>query len=377
MPRVIVAAALAVLAGSPLARAQEASFDCLKAAAPVEQLICSDPELLALDEALGEAFRTTRQRPTGPQRDAALAEQRTWLAERLSRCGVPAKGDEIADELRWRAAPCLDEMYRARLAALGTPPQPIAPAPAAASASGFIHPACLWPIVEQEPDDGRQPPRVPLAACGRGNRHIPVGEAEEGLFSAQGASDGYITWLAYRTIGVLPDGRTAAVVWYNSGGTGVFSEMYLLRRTSSADGRDMLISGDLVGGGGDRCNGGIEQAKLIDQRTLEVDYRVTPQDLLSEADEQLANDNIDALAFCAICCTGTVRRRLDLASKDEKTVSAKVDQLLSEEPAGDGDPAQACFDTLIRKRAPALPHTFSAEDLRGLAAAFAKQCTGR
>ena len=122
----------------------------------------------------------------------------------------------------------------------------------------------------------------------------------------------------------------------------------------------MLLTGEVVAGGGDRCNGGIDQAKLIDPKTLEIDYRITPQDLLSEADETLADQNMDALAFCAICCTGTLRSHFDLTTNKDTTVSVTVDQLLSEADVGaaDSDDTQACFDTVIAKTAGSLPHTF-------------------
>ena len=130
--------ALPVAASTPV-RAQQASFDCLQAQQPIETLICSDPQLIELDGALGAAFLAYRQRLAAKQRDAALEEQRAWLAERLSRCGVPAKGSDVADEVRWRAAPCLDEMYRARLAALGAPHPP---PPSRRSLASSIRPAC-------------------------------------------------------------------------------------------------------------------------------------------------------------------------------------------------------------------------------------------
>ena len=361
-------------ASATVASAQQASFDCLKAEAPVEQLICSDPELLTLDGELGQAFQTARQRVAGGQRDTLLTEQRAWLEERLSRCGVPARGTDIPDELRWHAAPCLADLYRSRLAALGARVEPRAPWPAVASDPRFIHPVCLWPLIEQEEEAGKEK-GVPLQACVRGSRHIPVSVDENGSISAPGASDGFPTWLSYREVGALPDGREVVLVRYNSGGTGVFSEIYLLRRTPSADGRDTVLSGTLIGGGGDRCNGGITQARLADPRTVEVDYQVTPQDLLSESDEQVPDPAVGGLPSCALCCAGTIRRQLDVASKQEKTISATVDQLLSAEADADNaDPMQKCFDGLIRKEAPLLPHTFSPDALRALGTAFAKQC---
>ncbi len=376
----LTAAAVVLTAMPTPVPAQQASFDCLQSQQPIETLICSDPQLIELDGALGAAFLAYRQHLPPKQRESALEEQRAWLAERLSHCGVPAKGSDMADEVRWRAAPCLDEMYRSRLAALGAPHSAPPAAPVVAAQPGFIHPACLWSIIEQDvesPADttNDQRVRIPLAACARGNRHIPFSQEAQGALSAKGASDGYGTWLSYRVVGTLPDGRDVAIVWYNAGGSGQFSELYLLSRTPAADRSDVLLSGELIAGGGDRCNGGIEEARLIDSASAEIDYAVTPLDLLSEANEELADANMDSLALCAACCTGTVRRRLTFATKNETTVSATVDRLLSREIGGDeGEPAQACFDDILAKAAGTLPHTFLAPELTAIAQRFARSC---
>jgi uncharacterized protein YecT (DUF1311 family) len=357
--------------------AERASFDCLKAATPIEQLICSDPQLLTLDGALGNAFAAYRQRLPEKDRAGALAEQRAWLALRLKQCDVPAKGGaELALEVRWRAAPCLDEMYRARLAALGAPAEPRPPPLPQLAELGFIHPNCLWPIIDQDPEQAtKTPPRIPLEACARGNRHIAVSTGDQGSFSAQGAVEGFPTWLSYRLLGKLPDERDVAIVWYNSGGTGQFSELYLLRRAPTDGLRELVLTGELVGGGGDRCNGGIEEAKLSGGPALEVDYNLTPLDLLSEADEGVAEQAFEGLLSCAICCIGTVRRRLDLASKKETIVSATITQFLDDEMAtGGAKSVQACFDALARKAAGSLPHTFSPVEINALAQSFARTC---
>lgn len=366
--------AIAIFEQRP-AHADQASFDCLKASEAIEQVICSDPQLIALDGALGTAFAAYRQRLPEQDRSGALAEERAWLVERSKRCGVPAtRQQDVALDVRWRSAPCLDEMYRARLAALGAPAEaPPAPLPQVA-APGFIHPDCLWTIITEDPDQ-KAPAHIPLAACAAGNRHIPVTLGNEGSVSAQGASDGYLTWLSYRLLGRGPDGREVALVWYNSGGTGQFSELYLLQRAPSADRHDVILSGELIGGGGDRCNGGIERANLIDDHTLEVDYNVTPIDLLSEVDDDVAEQAFDNLLSCAICCVGTVRRHLDLASKEEKTVSATILQSLGDDMAAGGQRSmQACFDQLVSKATGSLPHTLSVGELTALAQTFAKTC---
>jgi hypothetical protein len=310
------------------------------------------------------------------ERAGALAQQRAWLAERLKQCGVPAKEEEVAPEVRWRAAPCLDEMYRARLVALGAPAEaPPQPLPQLAE-PGFIHPACLWTIIDQDPQERATPaPHIPLAACDQGNRHIPVSAGNEGSFSAPGAAEGYPTWLSYRLLGNLPDGRDVAIIWYNSGGTGQFSELYLLQRAPTPDHRDAVLTGELIGGGGDRCNGGVETAKLIDARTLEVDYAVTPLDLLSEADDDIAEGALEDLLSCAICCIGSVRRRLDVSTMKEATLSATITEFPSDEMAtGGSESVQACLDSLVREAAGSLPHTFSAAELTALAQTFAKTC---
>jgi hypothetical protein len=202
-----------------------------------------------------------------------------------------------------------------------------------------------------------------------------VSTGDHGSFSAQGAVEGFPTWLSYRLLGKLPDGRDIAIVWYNSGGTGQFSELYLLRRAPAEGLRELVLTGELIGGGGDRCNGGIEEAKLSGGSALEVDYNLTPLDLLSEADEGVAEQAFDGLLSCAICCIGTVRRRLDLASKKETTVSATITQFLDDETASGGAKSvQACFDALARKAAGALPHTFSPAEINALAQSFAKTC---
>jgi hypothetical protein len=235
----------------------------------------------------------------------------------------------------------------------------------------------LWQLIEQDPDEKtKSPPRIPLGACALGNRHIPINPGDQGSLSAQGAAEGFPTWLSYRLLGKLSDGRDVAIVWYSSGGTGQFSEIFVSQRTPTPGLREIVLSGELIAGGGDRCNGGIERAKLADGQTLQVDYNLTPLDLVSEADEDVAEQAFEDLLSCAICCIGTVRRRVDLASKKETTVSATITQFVEDEMTANGGTksVQACFDRLVRKAAGPLPHTFSPAELTALAQSFAKTC---
>jgi uncharacterized protein len=107
---------------------EAAGFNCDKAAAPLEKLICGDPVLDYLDDRLAWAFKARN----GTRDNALLEEQRQWLSSRVSACGVPAAGkDKPSVSLRKSAVRCLAELYGQRLAALGaSPPLQLIPSPA-------------------------------------------------------------------------------------------------------------------------------------------------------------------------------------------------------------------------------------------------------
>lgn len=78
-----VAAAVAVALCVPLAvRAGSPTFDCRKAQAGVEKLICSDTTLAALDRKLDSAFRAAGAKASGPALQRLRQEQRGWVKGR-------------------------------------------------------------------------------------------------------------------------------------------------------------------------------------------------------------------------------------------------------------------------------------------------------
>lgn len=84
---------LALLVPAPSAAQQPAaspSFDCTRARAWDERMICGDRDLSALDRRVADAFRQAVEAAPA-QRERLQAEQRTWLAERR-RCEKPASG---------------------------------------------------------------------------------------------------------------------------------------------------------------------------------------------------------------------------------------------------------------------------------------------
>lgn len=100
--------AAACLAAAP-ALAQvgpKASFDCRKAATPVERAVCDGLHTAELDRAMDMLYRAALARAPA-QRAAAEAAQRRWLAERNSKCGRAKPDTE-----------CLARLYKDRIIAL-------------------------------------------------------------------------------------------------------------------------------------------------------------------------------------------------------------------------------------------------------------------
>ncbi len=113
-PLGFVYAALAV--ALPSARFYPASFDCTKAAAPQEYLICSDPNLAALDAALGEEYRNARAYAgsDASARDTLVRSQRNWLGARDAACAATyddfASASAVAASIR-----CLEQHTKNRV----------------------------------------------------------------------------------------------------------------------------------------------------------------------------------------------------------------------------------------------------------------------
>ena len=96
--------ALGLLVLAPTSAHAGASFDCGKAATPVEQAICADPALADLDGKVAAAYRSAVQKLAAtPKRRAALeAAQRRFLVQRNKTFGQP--GFSLAGQLSQRLA---------------------------------------------------------------------------------------------------------------------------------------------------------------------------------------------------------------------------------------------------------------------------------
>jgi uncharacterized protein len=95
----VIAAGFFMAVGCGVADA--ASFDCAKAAAPVEKMICASPQVSALDEQLAALYGHAKGGS-----DAVRTSQREWLSHVRDKCGT---------------TDCLVQAYTARIAELKSP----------------------------------------------------------------------------------------------------------------------------------------------------------------------------------------------------------------------------------------------------------------
>lgn len=375
----VLALALLAFAFAPLAAAepppQAVDSGCLDAVAPVDLLICSDATLLRLAGKVNDALRAQSERAAAGKQAELIAGQQVWLRQRLDRCHVPATGSALSLTQRWQAAPCLDTVYRERLVALGGQAGPAVPMPPRDSA--FIHPLCLDALLgglaaEVEAEDET----IPLGDCTLGNRHVPVRTAPDGSVSAEGAVAGVPTTITYRRIGHLAEGREIFAVWSSAGESGSFSVVAEVALEGAGQHPPMLRASALVDGG-DRCDGGIAAVRLVDPRTLEIDFNATAAAFLAVADDDFPEDiYADELLPCAECCFGTVRFRHDLSSGARTLVSGRLERTAWDGVATSdtGAAVLACVRAAITAIAPQLPHAFSVEEMRKLSQNVQKAC---
>lgn len=91
-------------------RAAVASFDCARAATPVERAVCADPALARLDREVAQAYGLRLDAVEGEaDKQAIRATQRRWLQRRDGAC-------------KDAAAACLIGVYRVRLDELSAEP---------------------------------------------------------------------------------------------------------------------------------------------------------------------------------------------------------------------------------------------------------------
>lgn len=119
MVGVVVAGAIA--ANQPVVTAQGPTFNCAKADGTVEELICKDPALAALDRKLDEVYKAATAKAKGPMLATLRAEQRGWVSGR-NECWKARNADNpFYLTASWTASSvreCVEAQYRIRTAEL-------------------------------------------------------------------------------------------------------------------------------------------------------------------------------------------------------------------------------------------------------------------
>jgi uncharacterized protein len=217
--RAVVGSLLAGLtAATPAARA--ASFDCAKAKAPVEKMICSDAALSDLDGRLAVTYRRALGLAADPE--ALKAEQRAWLTGERKSC------TEVA---------CLKQAYQKRLTAV----EQLAPAGKEITYSftkaPFVSPKIINDLSAWQSDQGDQVVEINLSdsetsnryACEvkvaqTGNRYPYVYSQDPGESPADRPTE-----FGYRFVGRTTSGIDVLFTSDSGGGSGVFENLILVR----------------------------------------------------------------------------------------------------------------------------------------------------
>ena len=104
-----------------LAWAQGPAFDCSKATGEVEELICQDEELAALDRKLDEVYGAAMAKARDGMPQQLRAEQRGWIKGRNECWKAQGAGGPVFLTASWQAADmreCVEDNYKIRISEL-------------------------------------------------------------------------------------------------------------------------------------------------------------------------------------------------------------------------------------------------------------------
>jgi uncharacterized protein YecT (DUF1311 family) len=93
--------------GQPVHKPDPPSFDCTKAATPVERLICQDAGLSFLDRQLAESYRTVLKGASAERKQIIRQQQAEWFADYKRTCNAPLSETQRHD--------CIDRYLSERL----------------------------------------------------------------------------------------------------------------------------------------------------------------------------------------------------------------------------------------------------------------------
>jgi uncharacterized protein YecT (DUF1311 family) len=93
--------------GQPVFKTDSPSFDCTKAATPVERLICKDVELSFLDSQMANSYQMVLKGASSERKEIIRRQQAEWFADYSRICNA-----HLSEEQRWD---CVDRYLSDRL----------------------------------------------------------------------------------------------------------------------------------------------------------------------------------------------------------------------------------------------------------------------
>lgn len=176
---------------------------------------------------------------------------------------------------------------------------------------------------------------------------------------------------AYSYYKVLGQYKDAYLIYTlnNSGGTGQFSDLFWLKRTAYAIELKHIT-------GGDRCNGGINQAKR-EGTNFTFNVNLTPADFFDLVKtEQNRLKPYDDLAACAACCVAKANFQINptIDPYQATLISVELDRDNVENNLNNNSHYQDCFDNLFNQYIKQGKEVMTPDALKVFVKTFNQQC---
>lgn len=175
-----------------------------------------------------------------------------------------------------------------------------------------FHPLCL-PLLRDWQEDGGA---LNMQQCAQEHQKNEISKTAEGAYFSKKANNenGYV---AYKPIGTL-DNAIELLLVFNKAEASPISSIYFLGRIPGAKlTRDFLTT---IEDGGDRCFGGVRDARLVSESELEVDVNATVNHILTFLDDEQSNNtaniSFNTNSYQSFACAGTITKTYNLVSND-------------------------------------------------------------
>jgi hypothetical protein len=260
----------------------------------------------------------------------------------------------------------------------------------------LFHPLCLNGLKNQEEEGGA----FDMSRCSEKYQSIVVKQTPDGSYyakrpaNAAGEGQGYVV---YQPIGTLDKAMELLLVHNKESHKETQASIYVIGRLPhlSAGSRAFITS---IGEGGDRCNGGIQSARLMSEAILEVDVNVNPATLMALApldssglekeSDQAPKKSLIKSALSSLSLSLKPKRQLD----DRPTTCigsvTKSYNLLNDNKSYTWvhfredntrvavDPYQQCFDELVADFVKP-PQTINMQDFEVFKQLFISECKNK